>query len=305
MSALDHPEWPFTLILGVHQHHTGWAVLNGPIVTPSQHEAFAELRRCGFRLVGMSSYLHFPRRDDRDPLDYEAVCEAWCHCFRRPDDFLSSALPRSLLSASDFTDYRRVAPETVAPGAAEPFDFVYDGGVESWKRERKNWRLAGECIPLLCRSLKLRCLVIGAPSDELPLSQGITFTAPLPWEQLLSHLARARFLFVPNHLDASPRLLTEALCLNIPVVVNRHILGGWKYVNRFTGTFFESKADVMDAVRRCLAQAVAPRSWFRANYGPYVSGERLLRLLRPLDAGLNRHAPLWLAERCGASVPLS
>jgi hypothetical protein len=29
-------------------------------------------------------------------------------------------------------------------------------------------------------------------------------------------------------LDASPALLTEALCLDVPVVVNHRILGGWR-----------------------------------------------------------------------------
>jgi hypothetical protein len=101
---------------------------------------------------------------------------------------------------------------------------------------------------------------------------------------------------VPNELDASPRVLAEALCLDVPLVVYRQILGGWKYVNRFTGVFFDDERDVVGAVRACFAQSVAPRLWFAANHGAYAGAQRLLRLLRTVDPGFNRHAHLWLAE---------
>jgi hypothetical protein len=66
-------------------------------------------------------------------------------------------------------------------------------------------------------------------------------------------LAQARVAFFPNVLDASPVLLTEALCLDVPVVVNRRILGGWKYVRPDTGRFFTDQDDVTGAVAACLA----------------------------------------------------
>src|SRR5262249_43549132 len=90
--------WPFLLVLDSEYRQTGWAVLNGPIVTPEQEQQFVELRRSGYRFVGMSSYLTFPQKYDHDLLDYELVCDAWCHCFRVPDRFLRSIVPRSLIS---------------------------------------------------------------------------------------------------------------------------------------------------------------------------------------------------------------
>lgn len=292
-------KWPFLLVVDEHHRQTGWALLNGPIVTPAQQEQFAELRRASYRLAGISSYMAFPRLEDGDTLDYEALCEAWCHCFRNPENFLTTSIPKALISVSDFTDYRHVAPDAVAQiDSIRAFDFIYVGGLEDWKRIRKNWRLASECIPLICHELGLRCLVIGEPDDEFMPVPGVTFSPPMPWKRLLSYLASARFLFVPNELDASPRLLAEALCLDVPVVVNRNILGGWKYVNRFTGTFFEDAKGVAVAVERCLRQAVTPRSWFRANYGPYLTGKRLLRVLRSVDPDLNPKSHLWLAEHC-------
>lgn len=51
---------------------------------------------------------------------------------------------------------------------------------------------------------------------------------------------KAKFVFFPNILDASPRMITESLVRNKPIVVNKNILGGWKYVNKENGVFFES-----------------------------------------------------------------
>jgi hypothetical protein len=297
-------KWPFLLVLNTRYQNIGWALLNGPIITHSQHEQFAQLRRSGVRLAGMSSYRTFPLLEDGDPLDYESLCEVWCHCFRDPNRFLSTTIPRALISVSDFTDYRRISPETIRlDEQGETFDFVYAGATEPWKREIKNWKMAGRCIPLICREMGLRCMVIGAPTADFPSSAGVRFSPPLPWKEFLSRLAGARFLFLPNELDASPRILAEALCLNIPLVVNRNVLGGWKYVNRFTGSFFESEHDVLAAVRACLGQAVAPRDWFRANYGPYQTGQRLLRLLQTVDPEISERSHLWLAEQCEQLVP--
>lgn len=262
-----------------------------------QQQQFVELRRVGYRFCGMSSYITFPRLRFRDRLDYEMVCEVWCHCFREPERFLSSAIPHELISASDFTDYHQISPEKVARfGHLKKFDLVYAGAMERWKKKVKNWRLAARCIPKLCRELKLRALVIGSADAEFPPSPWITFSPPRPWSELLAQLMHARFLFVPNTLDASPRLLTEALCLNVPVVVNRTILGGWKYINRFTGTFFDDERDVVESAATCLRHAVTPREWFRSNYGPYLAGQRLLRLLRSVDSELTERSNLSVVE---------
>ncbi|HKQ79956.1 MAG TPA: hypothetical protein VJ810_40055 [Blastocatellia bacterium] len=304
---LGDVEWPFQLVLDAGGRPIDWSLINGPIVTEAQQARFAELRRAGYRFAGMSSYMTFPRLDPAeshaDHLDFEAVCEVWCHCFRDPDRYLSTAIPRELISVSDFTDYQRIAPERLARiDAGEGFDFIYAGAVESWKKETKNWRLAGKLIPRLCREMGLRALVIGSADDEFPPSSMVTFSHPLPWPEMLARLALARFLFAPNALDASPRLLAEALCLNVRLVVNRDILGGWKYVNRFTGVFFDGEGDVVAAARACLDRSLSPRDWFRANYGPYLAGKRLLRLLKSVDSGITERSHLLLDERTANSL---
>lgn len=293
--------WPFLFVLDAEDRQTGWALVNGPIVTRAQQEQFVELRRTGHRFVGMSSYLTFPDGCRGDPLDYELVCDAWCHCFRTPGRFLRTELPRALISMSDFTDYQRVSPHGLAP-PAERFDVVYVGATEDWKREAKNWRLAASAVPRLCCELGMCALVIGSPSDDFEPSPRVTFRAQVPWPILLAHLASARFLFVPNVTDASPRIIAEALCLDVPIVVHREILGGWKYVNRFTGAFFENEAGATAAARAVCEASIAPREWFRANYGPYLTGKRLLALLRSVDPTLKERSHLRVSEAVAEPV---
>jgi hypothetical protein len=170
------------------------------------------------------------------------------------------------------------------------------GATDEWKREAKNWTLAGRCIPRLCHDLRLRAFVIGTPTPEFEAVPGVVFSPPVPWSQLLGRLSGVRFLFVPNLLDASPRLLAEALCLNVPLLVNSSILGGWKYVNAFTGTFFEDESNVVEAAKLCLSRTYGAREWFRANYGPYLAGRRLLQLLKTVDSQLAESAYLRLGE---------
>jgi hypothetical protein len=289
--------WPLQFVLDSRRRPVGWAVVHAPVVSPARQEQLADLRRGGFRLLGMCSDGAFPRLDHPSFLDYGSLCEAWCHCFREPDRYLPAGLARTLLSASDFTDPQRVDPDSVASaGDVASFDFVCVAAGPTWKREAKNWELARRCIPRLFQDLGLRALVVDAPERDLaslPQAVGYPF---LPWPEFLARLARARFLFVPGGVDASPRVIAEALCLDVPVVVQRDILGGWKYVNAFTGAFFGDEADVCAVVRGCLARPPKPRRWFRANYGPYLAGQRLLRLLKSMDISLTERSHLTLGD---------
>ncbi len=281
--------WPFAFLRDTHRRGVRWAVINARVTSPSRHAMFADLRRDGYRFVGMSSDMTFPLVDEPDPLDYTAACEAWCHCFRDPERYLPPHLPRTLLAASDFTDPHALADVT----PAAPIDFVYVAATEGWKRIAKNWQLAQRCIPALCAA-GYRGLVVAAP--EPIACDGVEHTAWLPHRELLARLAGARFLFAPNELDASPRVLAEALCLDVPLVVNRKLLGGWHYVTSATGVWFDDEHDVVAAAAACLERPRTPRAWFRAHHGPHLAGARLLALLRPLDPSLTERSHLVLAD---------
>ena len=292
--------WPFLEVRQLDEGPTGWCVLNGPLVTEDQREEFSRLRWSGFRFAGMSSYLTFPALGNEDPLDYESACEAWCHCFRAPEAFLRTGMPRALISLSDFADPCQIAPPL---GVRRGHYILYVGADSAWKKQAKNWSLAAGCLPMLSKELGLDALVIGASDAEFPESSGVSFLEQMPWQEFLALLAQASFLFVPNSSDPSPRILAEALCLDVPLLVHVDILGGWKYVNAYTGAFFSGRKDVVGAARKCLQAQVYPRNWFSANYGPVHSGRRLLHLLKRIDPSIKERAYVWLHERPAASDP--
>jgi hypothetical protein len=249
----------------------------------------------GTRFVGMSSDTTFPRSESEDPLDYTLLCEAWCHCWRAPEEFLPNAMPRIRLSLSDFVDTQEIArlSRTVPSGAA--FDFIHMTAVQPWKAKAKGWPLALRCLPVLGGELGLRGLVVGADGSSVSPIPGITWRPFLPRAEFLSLLARARFLFVTSDADPSPRVLSEALSLDVPLLLNREILGGWHYLNRWTGVFFADEGDVAAGARRCLTdRSWWCRPWFEAHHGPRRSGRRLARLISRLDPRLDSTGPLLL-----------
>jgi hypothetical protein len=265
------------------QRPTSWMVLHAPIQSSSRREMFAVYRRRGLGFIGMTSFMTFPRADPNDslacddPLAYEDVCEGWCHCFRDPDRYLPPSRPRALLSLSDFTDSLRIDRHALGSDASDAarFDFVYVGAAEPWKAQAKNWTLARECLSVLCSRMHLRGLAIGIPMSPGMRIEGLTVWPWLPYVRFLQVLSRSRFLFAPYAQDASPRVLAEALCLDVPLLVHREILGGWKYVTPTTGVFFEGADDVEEHARQCLNGVFAARAWYARHFGPARAGQAL------------------------------
>ncbi|WP_307061422.1 hypothetical protein [Streptomyces sp. B3I8] len=277
-----------------------WVVVRAPVVTRAQHVRLNQLAAEGCRFAGATSCLGFPGAGFRDERDYGLLCEAWLHCFRDPDRFLPPNGSRARVSESDFTDPLRVDPRLAARTLPPELvaDVVHVSGAEPWRQRAKNWPLAARCLRRLAEEAHLRILVVDAPPGAEPLP-GVRLTGPLEWPLLLAVIAAARCLFVPAVLDASPRVLAEALCLDVPVVVNQAILGGWQYVNPFTGIFFGGEDDVVPAVLEVVAAARRPRAWFMAHHGPVRAGARVLRLLRPLDSALPALTHVLLASDRG------
>ena len=56
--------------------------------------------------------------------------------------------------------------------------------------------------------------------------------------------------------------------MDVPLVVNRAIIGGWKYVHPETGEFFDGAHNVAAAFQKVLAptRRLSPRAWFK--YAP-------------------------------------
>jgi len=222
------------------------------------------------------------------------ACEAWAHCFRDPGAYLPPGTPRMLVSGSDFVDEAaawEAATDTGWP--AKRWDLVYSC-LPTWLNElQKNWDLA-RCCALRLANAGARVAMVGrAGMPGLPDHPNIDYLPQLSWRAMMRVTAAARVAFVPNWWDASPRVITEALAVDVPVLVNRQILGGWKYLTPQTGVFFDDEGDVEEAFFSVLDGARAPREWLLANgYGKHAAALRLASELRALD-GPGASAPLY------------
>lgn len=265
----------------------GFAVFRGPL-NVAERERLERLRS-RYRILGVSSYRSFPTVSGAGHPDYVSLAEGWCHCFREPDRYISGSIPRVLLPESDYTDYTCInrANLRLAANGEKMYDFIYVCTEAGAHNDSKNWTLARECIPILCHDLGLRGLVVGrANVPDIPDCKNLSVVGPVPWLVLLLLLHRSRLAFVPSVFDASPRVLAEAMCLDVPILVNRQILGGWHYVNESTGAFFEGKADVATRALDCLRETLGPRRWYVKHHGWFRTGKRLYDLLKILNPTL-------------------
>ena len=80
-------------------------------------------------------------------------------------------------------------------------------------------------------------------------------------------------------MDCSPLLLVESLIRECPVLVNEDILGGWKYVDQDTGSFFnlnnlDKNLDFMLSKKNFNS-----RDSYMAKYGYLKTSIRLARFI--------------------------
>ncbi|GAA2445823.1 hypothetical protein GCM10010191_73460 [Actinomadura vinacea] len=290
-------------VLDEQGRDTGFCFVREPV--RAEHMPVFHALAKDHRMVGLCSFGPFPLFHEgyRDfwELPGETVpeegwnrpfieaCEAWCHCFREPDRFLPPGRPRLLFSNSDFTDIERIRAAALPSGpVGKRWDVVYSCLGHRLYEFQKDWDTAKACLRRLCGDLGLRVLVVGrADSADLPDLPGLEVleSLPLPWDEFLQYVARARVVMLPHRFDASPRALPEALAMDVPVLVRRGILGGWKYVTPETGEFFDDEGDVVQAAWRVLTGTYTPSAWLSRNYGRRRAEARLADFLRGLPGG--------------------
>ncbi len=296
--------WPLLGLTDEHGRDIGWCGLVGPVCDEPGLRRLEALTRTR-RLVGFTAFLRFPSW----PSVSGPAPDAWAHCFRSPEALLPAAAPCAFLPLSDFTDPLLVSPDRVGAATGKRYDFVYVCQSGPASEQVKGWDLARRCLPVLVRGLGLRGLLVGraaiAGLDELGCADRLEVVGELPWPELMRRVAASRLLFVPNGLDPSPRIIAEALLMGTPVLVNRHILGGWHQVNPFTGAFFESEADVAAGARCCLTEWTSPRRWFASHLGPLRSGTVLAGLLRGIDPRLRPVRRVHLSHSVAGPVPVA
>ena len=309
-AAPTNHERPFVNVFGYDstnniKEQINIVLLSHPFTRESSWEQYNEYLRDKFLILGISSYSEFPKitsnkldglhnPDDKAwKYDYMKVVKACLNCFREPQNFYDKGINHTLISESDFCDSEYYRPKTSE--IEKIYDFIYlcpkDSETDSeknkecfgWVATNKNWKLALKCLPILCGTYKLKGLLVGRKNCELPIEcKGlIETTSFLSRDELLKKYRQSKFLFVPNKVDASPRVLTEALCTDLPILVNKNILGGWKYVNEETGSFFTNKNDISAGIEYILNNYnnLKPRENFLANFGKINTGKKLKQFI--------------------------
>lgn len=294
--------WSLRIILDGQGNDTGFAALRGRIES-TDTEVFNSVAAT-HRIIGMMQWWGFPLphysyageryevtpdRPLEDPWDRPEIqaCEAWCYCTREPERFLPPDRPRFFISHSDFVDTDGIWELAHGRGRPAPvakrWDVICMFSGHWYDEIQKNWSLAKTCIETLAADEGLSVLLLsrwGIP--DVPRHPNVEVRPRLAWEDCIRSIARSRLTLVGSHLDPSPRVITESLALDVPVLVHSQILGGWKYVAPETGAFFESEYDVGTEALACMAAQLHPRPWLRRRYGRDRAARRFAGFLRGL-----------------------
>jgi glycosyltransferase involved in cell wall biosynthesis len=252
--------------------------------------------------LGMTSYLEYPNVISNpsdlyhDPkhktwkFDYKNNFAGWFYCFKDPDNYFPIHIPKLLLSESDFVDAKSIKPDKTSK---KKYDFIYichkynkddKQCPDDWVTYNKNWKFTLKCLYKMCVNFKLKGLLVGRMGCKIPPSceKYIDTTEKLPWKELLKKYNECKFVFVPNIYDASPRIITEAMATNLPILLNKNILGGWKYINKQTGVFFNNIDDLSTQLQKLLdnLDTFTPRKYIIENYGIVHSGKKMLEFIK-------------------------
>jgi hypothetical protein len=277
-------------------------LISAPFRTEEDEKKYVEYAEMGLKFCGISSYLEFPdkitnpfedRFHEQRNHDYLKMVNTWIHCFREPSPALkNSGLPLLMMSEADLKDTQGYYKPD--PAIKKEYDFMYiclnddETGQKcepGWQWYNRNWDLAKKCLVVMCRKFKLKCVIVGR--ENCPFTEhcsGIVKTLPfLPFHEFQKEMQKCKFLFVPNIADASPRVITEAMCYNMPVLVNHNIIGGWhNVVPGVTGEFFTDEFDVVPALKKITENYddYQARDWYCQNRGQEVAGGQMLQFLK-------------------------
>jgi hypothetical protein len=297
-SLIPTVTFPFKNLFDDRGNKLNIILLAAPFRTVEDEQKYETYKKQGLRFCGISSYLDYPNKinnpyEDQFHVqrghDYTKMADAWLNCFRIPSYIEKiSHLPHMLLTEADLKD----TSEKMVVSEKKEYDFLYcclsdnDQCTPGWQSYNRNWELAKKCLEIMCNEFHLRGVLVGRKNCEFSnRCDGIVKVLPfLPYHEFQAELKKCRFLFVPNVSDASPRVISEAILYDMPVLVNEHILGGWhNIIPGVTGEFFTNENDISNSIRRMLTNmknnSYTPSEWYRKNRGKNISGVQLAEFL--------------------------
>ena len=275
---------------------------------------YNDYKKKGYHFIGLSSYSEFPGPISNihdalhDPkhkcytYDYFDLTKGWCSVFTEENNkkWMKNGFPRVQLAESDFANYEQHLPD---PNVKKEYDFIYiclkDGDKKEgdkdcpagWQSQIRRFDIAKKLIDVMCKKYKLKGLLVGRIGCEIPPTchQLMEQTDFMDYSKFITSFNKCKFILTCSEADASPRTVSEAMCFNLPVLMNKKILGGWQYVSEQSGEFFDPDTidtefePVLDKFMKKLNNnEYTPREWFIKNYGKYNSGKRLFDFVKTL-----------------------
>jgi hypothetical protein len=296
---IPNVKWPFINLVDENDKNINMLCIRGPLENEKDIDLFEQCINKKIKLIGCSSYLSFPGKclnpyGDVDILykgkPYYDYVEGWVHCFKNPDKYIKKNIPKLLLSESDFADNIKLKPDNTD----KIYDFIVycpkDETCESgWNYHNKNWKLCKKTIEILVNDFDQKGILIGRKDCKINLKneKNLTQTGFLNYWDFTNKINQSKYTIIPSFEDASPRTLTESLLLNVPIFVNKDIIGGWKYVNDNTGRFYHETT--IDKDFKSFLKNIdkyKPRKYFFDNYGIEKSGKKFKNFLKKINPEL-------------------
>lgn len=317
-SNVPDVKFPFKNCRDHHGKKLNIIMISAPFRTLQDEEKYVELKNAGMNFCGISSYLDFPgkiknphedRFHEQRRHDYLAMVSSWLYCFREdaiPDNLRQSKLPMMLMAEADLKDTDGYYKPD--PNVKKEYDFMYiclddDESPNpkcqpGWQWYNRNWDLAKKCLEVMCRDYHLKGYIVGRTNCEFTnLCDGIVKVVPfMDFHTFQSEMKKCKWLFVPNISDASPRVMTEAMCYNMPVLTNYNIIGGWhNVIPGVTGEFFTDENDMREGLDKLTKNydTYRAREWYCGNRGRNISGKQLAQFLKQNYPTINNPQIEW------------
>ena len=257
---------------------------------------YHEYMRQGIHVFGITAYKSFPKKEMLDisegefernnPFDYVGLIRNWLCCFKKKETYGFTKWNNTVdISESDFYSI------DTEPELPKKYDFIYvcikDADhcpMDGWNAVNRNFDLAKKCFPIMCNHFGLKGLVVGREGcglEKEDYGNQLEVVGWLDYHILMERMRESKFLFVPNMMDASPRVIAEAITKDCAVLMNRAILCGSKYVTKETGELFADEADLPAALDKLLNRyyKMSPKKWWKKHFSQERSQKELLNFL--------------------------
>jgi GR25 family glycosyltransferase involved in LPS biosynthesis len=282
--SLDTSELKYKILKFGEKIDDNWGIINiydesdkptdligirGPLFNPTILDELLKTKK----LIGISAYQNFPQplKNIKDTSNYDTILKKyedkiilWCHCFKDPQNYIPSGVPLLLYSDSDQYP-NTVILNNLADKAEKQYDFFCNIPNGEWNAWIRGAEVAKKWLNYMADTMKLKILIGGGDAKE-GFSENITFLGDLSWNDFVNKMNLCKFLVIFSRYDASPRIIIEALSLNIPVLLNENILGGWKYINRSTGKLFFYDEPIESCIKSFMSEKYEPLKWIKRNF---------------------------------------